>query len=102
MTALDWDEIETMVEAALDEDIGRGDLTTAVAVPPDTRGAFTIRARQPMIVAGMDIAAYTFRVLAPDCEITRTPELSRRTPEPSENTEGGMDVAGIPVSRIIS
>ena len=69
MTALDWDEIETMVEAALDEDIGRGDLTTAVAVPPDTRGAFTIRARQPMIVAGMDIAAYTFRVLAPDCEI---------------------------------
>ena len=40
--------------------------------------------------------------LAPDCEITRTPELSRRTPEPSENTEGGMDVAGIPVSRIIS
>ncbi len=58
-----------MVDGALDEDIGRGDLTTTVAVPPGTMGAFTIRARQPMVVAGIDITAYTFRVLAPDCEI---------------------------------
>ena len=69
MTTVDWDEIEAMVEAALDEDIGRGDLTTAVAVPPETRGSFTIRARQPMVVAGIDIAAAAFRALAPDCEI---------------------------------
>lgn len=69
MPELDWDEIESMVEAALDEDIGRGDLTTQVAVPPDLRGAFTIQAREPLIVAGIGIAACAFRALSPDCEI---------------------------------
>lgn len=69
MPELDWDEVESMVEAALDEDIGRGDLTTQVAVPPGLRGAFTIRAREPLVVAGIDIAASAFRALSPDCEI---------------------------------
>lgn len=69
MTALDWDEVENLVEMALDEDVGRGDLTTAVAVPPETRGAFTMRARHPIIVAGVDIAAYVFETLAPECDV---------------------------------
>jgi len=66
---VDWSEIERLVSNALAEDIGRGDLTTAVAVPPDTMGIFTIRARHPMVVAGVDIAAFTFRKLVPDCSV---------------------------------
>lgn len=66
---LDWTEIDQLVTNALKEDIGRGDLTTAVAVPADTRGTFTLRARHPLVVAGVDIAAFTFRKLVPDCNI---------------------------------
>ena len=66
---LDWTEIDQLVTNALKEDIGRGDLTTAVAVPADTRGTFTLRARHPLVVAGVDIAAFTFRKLVPDCDI---------------------------------
>jgi len=66
---LDWTEIEQLVTNALAEDIGRGDLTTTLAVPVNTRGTFTMRARHPLVVAGVDIAAFTFRKMVPDCEV---------------------------------
>ncbi|MBT5665803.1 MAG: carboxylating nicotinate-nucleotide diphosphorylase [Rhodospirillaceae bacterium] len=69
MSALDWDEIEQLVDMALAEDVGRGDLTTSVAIPKATRGQFTMNARHPMVVAGMDVAAYVFETVSPDCEI---------------------------------
>ncbi|MEK9661051.1 MAG: carboxylating nicotinate-nucleotide diphosphorylase [Alphaproteobacteria bacterium] len=55
---------ESIVRRALEEDLGRaGDLTTDSIVPPDVRAHATIVARQPGIVAGLDVAAMAFRLL---------------------------------------
>ena len=48
---------EPLVRAALLEDLGRaGDITTDAIVPADRQAALVLRARQPGVVAGLDIA----------------------------------------------
>ena len=58
--------LEPLVRAALLEDLGRaGDLTTDTIVPIDARAKMTIRARQPGIVAGLDLARLAFDLIDP-------------------------------------
>ncbi len=58
--------IEPLVAAALREDLGRaGDLTTDAIVPIDARARMTIRARQPGVVAGLDLARLAFTLIDP-------------------------------------
>ena len=58
--------IEPLVAAALREDLGRaGDLTTDAVVPMDARARLTIRARQPGVVAGLDLAKLAFTLIDP-------------------------------------
>ncbi len=59
--------LEPLVRAALLEDLGRaGDLTTDTIVPAAARARMTIRARQPGVVAGLDLARLAFRLVDPD------------------------------------
>lgn len=67
MRDMEWREAERLIELSLAEDIGRGDLTTALAVPPQTRGQFTMNSRDHIVVAGIDIAARVFKTVEPDC-----------------------------------
>ena len=61
---------EPLVRAALVEDLGRaGDLTTDAIVPPDLRATTVLAARQPGVVAGLDVAAQAFRLIDPSVEI---------------------------------
>jgi nicotinate-nucleotide pyrophosphorylase (carboxylating) len=61
---------EPLVRAALLEDLGRaGDLTTDAIVPPDLRATTVLAARQPGVVAGLDVAAQAFRLIDPSVEI---------------------------------
>jgi nicotinate-nucleotide pyrophosphorylase (carboxylating) len=53
-----------LVETALAEDVGGGDVTTALTVPPGLAGAGRIIARSPCVVAGVSIVAFTYRVLS--------------------------------------
>ena len=63
MTPLPSVLLEPLVRAALVEDLGRaGDITTDALVPPDTRARAAFVARQPGIIAGMDLAALAFRL----------------------------------------
>jgi len=58
--------IEPLVRAALLEDLGRaGDLTTNAIVPPDLQATTSLVARQPGIVAGLDVASLAFRLIDP-------------------------------------
>ncbi len=58
--------LEPLVRAALLEDLGRaGDLTTDSIVPSGHRARMTIRARQPGVVAGMDLAHLAFALVEP-------------------------------------
>jgi len=55
-----------LVRLALAEDLGRGDITTEATVPPDRPGRGVILVKSPCVVAGLAVAAETFRQRDPD------------------------------------
>jgi nicotinate-nucleotide pyrophosphorylase (carboxylating) len=52
---------EWLVERALEEDVGPGDVTAAALIPPELAGRAVLEAREPLVVAGLPIAAEVFR-----------------------------------------
>ncbi|MBE9552455.1 MAG: nicotinate-nucleotide diphosphorylase (carboxylating), partial [Proteobacteria bacterium] len=62
-------DIERVIDAALAEDIGAGDVTSDALLPPDSVMNLVMRARQEIVVAGIDVALAVFRRLAPDADI---------------------------------
>jgi len=61
-------ELRALVEMALAEDLGQGDLTTSVTVPAGMRACGTFRSKQSLVVAGLPVAAMVFQVLKPTVE----------------------------------
>lgn len=62
---------EPLVRAALLEDLGRaGDITADAIVPAGQQATLVMRARQPGVVAGLDVARMAFQLVAPAIEIT--------------------------------
>ena len=62
--------IEPLVRMALLEDLGRaGDLTTDAIVPIDRRTTTLLVARQPGVVAGIDLARLAFQLIDPAIEM---------------------------------
>jgi nicotinate-nucleotide pyrophosphorylase (carboxylating) len=57
-------EIRRAVQAALAEDIGSGDATTLATVPETATAKAVLRAREPLIIAGLDFAEAAFRELS--------------------------------------
>ena len=57
-------EIRRAVRAALAEDIGSGDATTLATVPKRLDVRAVMRAREPLVVAGLDFAEAAFRELS--------------------------------------
>jgi nicotinate-nucleotide pyrophosphorylase (carboxylating) len=53
--------LRDLVERALDEDLGSGDVTSLYTVPPKRKAVGIFLAKQPMVVAGLDVAAEVFR-----------------------------------------
>jgi nicotinate-nucleotide pyrophosphorylase (carboxylating) len=74
--------IEPLVRAALLEDLGRrGDITTDAIVPAEARAETALVARQPGLVAGLDLALLTFRLVDPSIVIAiERPDGSRLSP----------------------
>lgn len=60
------DQIQKIIEIALQEDIGTGDITTDNIITPDMVGIGTIKAKEPLVLAGIDIAGQIFTTLDPD------------------------------------
>ena len=66
MTFLPDMVIEPIVRMALAEDLGRaGDVTTLATVDPDLEVQWVLRARNPGVLAGLDAAALTLRLIDP-------------------------------------
>jgi nicotinate-nucleotide pyrophosphorylase (carboxylating) len=57
--------IEQLIEIALQEDIGSGDITTDNLVNPDIKGHGKIIAKEQLVIAGLDIACRVFERLDP-------------------------------------
>jgi nicotinate-nucleotide pyrophosphorylase (carboxylating) len=60
-----------IVERALAEDLGSGDVTTAATVPESARARAVITQKAPGVVFGLQVAEATFRALDPDVLIER-------------------------------
>ncbi len=58
-------KLDDMVRAALEEDIGTGDLTTLAVVDPGTEGTAVLLAREDLLLAGMDVFCRVFELLSP-------------------------------------
>jgi nicotinate-nucleotide pyrophosphorylase (carboxylating) len=63
--SLDLERVRQVVRAALDEDLGRGDLTTESTVPEGQRAQGVLLAKQELVVAGLEVAVTAFRLLDP-------------------------------------
>jgi len=57
---LDSQFVQQAVKLALAEDIGDGDVTTLAMVPENARATAIMRAREPLVVAGLSLAAAVF------------------------------------------
>lgn len=66
---LDPNVIFNMASAFLAEDIGRGDVTTQSTVRPAARGRGRFLAKQPLVVAGLEVAEAIFSNLEPGMEL---------------------------------
>ena len=58
--AFDASQYRDLVRRALDEDLGRGDLTTQAVVPEGQRARARFVMKSPGVVAGLDVAVETF------------------------------------------
>ena len=62
--------LRELAGAFLNEDIGHGDVTTEAVVDPNARGVARIEAREPFVVAGLDVARTCFEILDTGVEWT--------------------------------
>ena len=69
---MNWDapEIAALVRAALDEDLGAGDLTTLAVVPAEAQARARLVAKQDAVLAGLPLFERVFRLLDPDVRFT--------------------------------
>jgi nicotinate-nucleotide pyrophosphorylase (carboxylating) len=71
MGSLTSEEIRRAVQLALAEDIGSGDVTTLATVPEDATALAVMKAREPLVLAGLALAEAVFLELAPAVTIDR-------------------------------
>jgi nicotinate-nucleotide pyrophosphorylase (carboxylating) len=65
------EELQRLVEAALAEDVGAGDLTTQATVPAGCQARGHIVARERLVVAGLRVAEAVFGLLSPSLQTRR-------------------------------
>ncbi|HEX5411446.1 MAG TPA: carboxylating nicotinate-nucleotide diphosphorylase [Terriglobia bacterium] len=68
VSGLPVQQVRKVVSRALVEDLGDGDLTTSLTVPETAKARGTFYSKQPLVVAGLPVAAEVFRMLEPDYE----------------------------------
>jgi nicotinate-nucleotide pyrophosphorylase (carboxylating) len=78
---LSAEEVRRAVQAALAEDLGSGDVTTLATVPDTATASAVMRAREPLVVAGIAFAETAFCELSPVVRIEHTIEDSDHSKE---------------------
>ena len=66
---LETAEIRRAVQTALAEDVGSGDATTLATIPSNTTFTVVMRAREPLIVAGLAFAEAAFKKLSASVQV---------------------------------
>jgi nicotinate-nucleotide pyrophosphorylase (carboxylating) len=60
--------VDRLIELALEEDVGPGDVTTQALIAPERTGSAQIRAKERLVVAGLPVAQKVFRKLDPQVQ----------------------------------
>ena len=84
--------LERLVEAALAEDVGSGDVTTDATVDADAVGTAAVVTRSPGVVSGLEAAEAVFRALDPGIEFERLVEEGQvlELPGPVARVSGSL------------
>ncbi len=90
MEPLDNGEICRAVQLALAEDLGSGDVTTLALVPESAEARAVMRAREPLVLAGLGLAEAAFRQLSGQVQIA----AKARDGERAESGQVLLQVAG--------
>lgn len=73
------DDWQILLDLALAEDIGPGDLTSALVIDADREGQARVEARAEMIVCGLPIISAVFSRVDPTLQIDSVPDVSDGT-----------------------
>ncbi len=65
------DVIARIVSLALEEDAGRGDVTTSACIPPEARGAAVFAARRACVLSGLPLVEEVYRQVDPAVVVER-------------------------------
>ncbi|HEY9508618.1 MAG TPA: carboxylating nicotinate-nucleotide diphosphorylase [Verrucomicrobiae bacterium] len=90
MQSLNPEEVRRAVQLALAEDVGSGDVTTLATVPETAQFTVVMRAREPLVVAGLALAEATFRELSDQLSI----EIIARDSQRLQDGETLLRVSG--------
>jgi nicotinate-nucleotide pyrophosphorylase (carboxylating) len=83
--------VTPILQLALDEDIGTGDVTTAACIPEAQRGAGRFLAREPLIVAGLDLLTEIYHAPKSGADMNlRPPFAANSLPVPDLSTGCGL------------
>ena len=63
--------VESIVRKALEEDVGRGDMSTEALIPEHETGEGVLVSRSKGVLAGIETATVAFRLLDPDARMER-------------------------------
>jgi nicotinate-nucleotide pyrophosphorylase (carboxylating) len=69
MERIDWTAVDRMVEWALEEDLGAGDITTRATVSSRAWGSGQIVAKQSCVAVGLFLVARIYARLSPDVQV---------------------------------
>ena len=87
---IDMDAVRRAVRAALEEDLGSGDITSEAVLPAGTPARARILAREALVAAGLPVAREVFRQVDPGLRFSETcAEGDRRPPGESLATLSG-------------
>ncbi|MCP9462752.1 MAG: carboxylating nicotinate-nucleotide diphosphorylase [Nitrospira sp.] len=90
MTRLPAAEIRRAVRIGLEEDLGRGDVTTRALFPRAIPAQAVIIAQEPLVVAGLSAAVQTFLAVDPSLAVT----VERRDGESAKKGQTVLRVTG--------
>src|SRR6476620_6893932 len=64
------EQLQSLIESALAEDVGDGDHSTLSSIPADTHGKAILKVKQEGILAGMEVAKAIFHFVEADTKFT--------------------------------
>lgn len=68
MTALNLKELDRIINTALAEDLGGGDVTSRLTIPAEMTATLAFRTREPLVVCGLPAIARVFDAVGPGTE----------------------------------